>query len=65
MFNGATVLKDFNIAVCLKKIVTTLLAKSARNLINNYSSRPELLFFACVALSREMNLHYDKCDGHR
>ena len=45
MFNRATVLKDFNIAVCLKKIVTTLLAKSARNLINNYSSRPRIAFF--------------------
>ena len=45
MFNGSTVLKDFNIAVCLKKIVTTLLAKSARNLINNYLSRPRIAFF--------------------
>ena len=45
MFNGATVLKDLNIAVCFKKIVTTLLAKSARNLINNYLSRPRIAFF--------------------
>ena len=46
MFNGATVLK--NLLFALKKIGTTLLAKPARNLINNYLSRPQIAFFSHV-----------------
>ena len=58
MFNGATILKDFNIAVCLKKIVTTLLAKSARNLLNNYLSSPRIAFFRMRRQAKKFPLAY-------